>query len=202
VRRGLEGDTARVVTLFRESLRVQPGFADAEERLPRLTEPQPRLGIERRRVYSSGPRFTATFIKDPPMPVLSRRVVLPFLCAGISLLAGCGRTQAKPGVVPVESSELLRQIEAGQSPLIVDVRTPEEFAAGHVPGAINIPYDQMPALAAEIVTHKEQAVVLYCRSGRRSGLAAMTLVELGFSDLRQLSGDMPGWEAAGYPVVR
>ena len=54
------------------------------------------------------------------------------------------------------------------SPVILDVRTPEEYAAGHVPGAINIPHDQVRARLAEIDSAKDQPIVVYCRSGRRA----------------------------------
>ena len=121
---------------------------------------------------------------------------------GVLALAACGGAQASSSPVKVEAATLAQDIETGTAPLIVDVRTADEFAAGHVPGAINIPYDQMEARSAEIVTYKDQAVVLYCRSGRRSGIAAETLAGKGFTNLGLLQGDMPGWESAGFPVER
>jgi rhodanese-related sulfurtransferase len=86
--------------------------------------------------------------------------------------------------------------------VVVDVRTPQEFAAGHVPGAINLPYDDTQRLIAALTPDKGKTLVLYCRSGRRSGLAIETLRAAGFSDLVQLEGNMPGWEAEGRPVER
>ena len=68
---------------------------------------------------------------------------------------------------------------------MVDVRTPEEFASGHVPGAINIPFDELPRRAAEIGP-PATPVVLYCRSGRRSGIAVDALQKAGFSKLYDL----------------
>jgi phage shock protein E len=65
---------------------------------------------------------------------------------------------------------------------VVDVRTPGEFASGHVPGAVNIPYDELPRRAAEIGPPSTK-VVLYCRTGRRSGMAADALQKAGFSNL-------------------
>ena len=62
---------------------------------------------------------------------------------------------------------------------VVDVRTPEEFASGHVPGAINIPYDQIARRASEIGPPSTQ-VLLYCRTGRRSGIAADALDRAGY----------------------
>jgi phage shock protein E len=68
---------------------------------------------------------------------------------------------------------------------VVDVRTADEFASGHVPGAVNIPYDQLPGRAAEIGP-PSTPVVLYCRSGRRSGIAIDALQKAGFSKLYDL----------------
>jgi rhodanese-related sulfurtransferase len=76
---------------------------------------------------------------------------------------------------------------------VVDVRTAEEFASGHVPGAINIPYEEIGKRTAEIGP-ASTAVVLYCRSGRRSAIAAESLAKAGFKavyDLQSVS-DWPG----------
>jgi len=86
--------------------------------------------------------------------------------------------------------------------VILDVRTPEEFAAGHIPEARNIPHDQVADKLVELAPLHGKTVVLYCRSGRRSGIAAKLLRDAGFSDVRLLEGDFPGWEAAKYPVER
>jgi phage shock protein E len=86
-----------------------------------------------------------------------------------------------PGVVDGATAKAL--VAAGAK--VVDVRTPEEFTAGHVPGAINIPHDQLPRRAAEIGP-ASTPVVLYCRTGRRSGIAAEALQKAGFSKLYDL----------------
>jgi rhodanese-related sulfurtransferase len=112
------------------------------------------------------------------------------------LLAASIATAAPPMVTPQQVHEL--QVKKDPSLLVIDVRSPEEFAAGHVPGAVNIPHDLVASRLAEIPKDKE--VVLYCRSGRRSGLAAETLEANGYKDLRLMQGDMPGWEKAGLPV--
>ncbi len=87
----------------------------------------------------------------------------------------------KPGVVDGSTAKLL----AASGAKVVDVRTPEEFASGHVPGAINIPFDELPRRAAEIGP-PATPVVLYCRSGRRSGIAVDALQKAGFSKLYDL----------------
>ena len=86
--------------------------------------------------------------------------------------------------------------------MVVDVRTAAEFAAGHVPGARNVSHDELPARLAELATIKDKQVVLYCRSGRRTTIAADTLRRAGFSDLAHLEGDWLEWEAAKRPVER
>jgi rhodanese-related sulfurtransferase len=112
------------------------------------------------------------------------------------LLAASMATAAPPMVTPQQVHEL--QVKKDPALFVLDVRSPEEFAAGHVPGAVNIPHDQVASRLAEIPKDKE--VVLYCRSGRRSGLAAEALEANGYKDLRLMQGDMPGWEKAGLPV--
>jgi len=112
------------------------------------------------------------------------------------LLAASMAMAAPPPVTPQQVHEL--QVKKDPSLLVIDVRSAEEYAAGHVPGAVNIPYDQVASRLSEIPKDKE--VVLYCRSGRRSGLAAETLEANGYKDLQLLQGDMPGWEKAGLPV--
>jgi phage shock protein E len=63
----------------------------------------------------------------------------------------------------------------------IDVRTPEEYAAGHLEGATNIPYDQIAERIAALVPDKNTEIHLYCRSGRRSGLALQALRDLGYT---------------------
>jgi rhodanese-related sulfurtransferase len=74
---------------------------------------------------------------------------------------------------------------------LVDVRTPGEFAAGHLPGAINIPLQQLGDRLVELQP-KDAPVVLYCRSGSRSGSAARTLKSAGFAVVHDL-GSMSRW---------
>jgi rhodanese-related sulfurtransferase len=82
--------------------------------------------------------------------------------------------------------------------LVLDVRTPQEFASGHVPGAVNIPHDQVASHLGEIP--KDGEIVLYCHSGRRVMLAAEELAANGYEKLAHLEGDMRGWQQAGRPV--
>jgi phage shock protein E len=81
----------------------------------------------------------------------------------------------KPGRVDGATARSL--VAAGAK--VVDVRTPEEFASGHVPGAVNIPYEEIGKRTSEIGP-TSTAVVLYCRSGRRSAIAAESLQKAGY----------------------
>ena len=119
---------------------------------------------------------------------------LPMLLAAVTATAADAVEVAQ--VTPAQLAELRARPDA---PVVVlDVRTPEEYAAGHVPGAVNIPYDQVGTRLSEIP--KTDDVVLYCRSGRRAALAAETLSAAGYTKLSHLTGDMQGWTAAGLPV--
>lgn len=86
--------------------------------------------------------------------------------------------------------------------LVLDVRSKEEFAQGHVPGAINIPHDQLDKQLEQLSEHKNSEIVLYCRSGRRAGAAEAYLSSQGFKKLYHLKGDMIGWNEAGLKVSK
>jgi rhodanese-related sulfurtransferase len=77
--------------------------------------------------------------------------------------------------------------------VLVDVRTDEEYKEGHIPGAIHIPHDQMEERYTELEPHKEKKILLICRSGRRSVMAAQVLSAKGFSHLFNLKGGMLEW---------
>ena len=77
-------------------------------------------------------------------------------------------------------------VEAGG--LLVDVRSPKEFRQGHVEGALNIPYDDVAKRLKEFGPDKTRAVVLYCGSGRRAGIAEETLRNAGFKDVYNAGG--------------
>jgi phage shock protein E len=88
-----------------------------------------------------------------------RKIALPILAALGLLLAGAA---------------LAKEV-------VIDVRTEQEFKAGHIPGALLIPHEQIGQKIAGIPVAKDDHVILYCRSGRRSGIAMETLKGMGFS---------------------
>jgi phage shock protein E len=77
--------------------------------------------------------------------------------------------------------------------VVVDVRTDEEFQSGHIPGAIHIPHDEMEERAHELESVKDRNILLVCRSGRRSVIAAHVLADKGFRRLFNLEGGMLEW---------
>ena len=80
-------------------------------------------------------------------------------------------------------------LDGVKSKVVIDVRTPEEFASGHVKGAINIPYDTIrPGLPALAKIGKDENILLYCRSGRRSAIAKQSLADLGYRNLQDGGG--------------
>ena len=81
----------------------------------------------------------------------------------------------------------------------IDVRSAEEYKAGHVPGALNVPHNQIEDHLDQISHLKDKPVLLYCRSGRRASMAEATLTELGFTQLYHLEGDMQGWSKNRLP---
>lgn len=107
---------------------------------------------------------------------------------------------AESNAADIAASEVAARIEAGAAPLLLDVRTPEEFASGHVPGALNIPHDQLVQRLGEIEVHRAAEVVLYCERGGRAARAADVLTDAGFRQIRHLAGDMSAWREAGRPA--
>jgi phage shock protein E len=95
---------------------------------------------------------------------------------------------------------LARMAGGDEAPVVLDVRTPKEFAEGHVPGAINISHDELEARLPELEADRDRDVVVYCRSGKRAGIALDMLEKAGFKRLYHLEGDYLGWAEASRPV--
>ncbi|MDP6674630.1 MAG: rhodanese-like domain-containing protein [Gammaproteobacteria bacterium] len=104
------------------------------------------------------------------------------------------------GEKSITAADLDALIVAGNAPLILDVRSQDEFASGHIPGAVNIPHTELEARIAELDGHKNNTIVLHCRSGRRAVSADAVLHRKGFTKITELEGHMLSWEAGGHPV--
>jgi rhodanese-related sulfurtransferase len=79
-------------------------------------------------------------------------------------------------------------IKENQDYVILDVRTLDEYQEGHIPGAINIPNENIANIAGEKLTNKEQLILVYCRSGNRSKQAAKTLANMGYTNIIEFGG--------------
>lgn len=84
--------------------------------------------------------------------------------------------------------------------LFLDVREPGEVKKGAIPGALTIPRGRLESDAPDWIFDPEGLVVCYCNTGKRSALAAKTLLEMGFPGVRSLKGGFAAWQAAGAPV--
>ena len=120
-----------------------------------------------------------------------------------ALIAGALLALAANGgdIGVIDQDTLLARLAKGDQDLVVlDVRTAEEYAAGHVPGALNIAHDELEARLAELTPHQAKDLVVYCRSGRRSQLALAVLAAHGFENLWHLEGDVLAWQSANRPL--
>jgi len=124
---------------------------------------------------------------------------IPMLLAAL-LFAGCTAQQtpapAFRQISEVEAMELMQQ-ESGY--LILDVRTPEEFAERHIPGAVNIPNETIGTEEIPELPDRAQLILVYCRSGNRSKQAAQKLAALGYTQIVEFGGinNWPGETVAG-----
>jgi rhodanese-related sulfurtransferase len=105
---------------------------------------------------------------------------------------------AKNQVSAIEATQLINRENA----IIVDVREPDEFAAGHLPEARNIPLAKLAERVGEIEKYKEKAIIVCCAAGMRSGKGCGELAKLGFTRVHSLDGGVDGWVGAGYPVKK
>ncbi len=83
----------------------------------------------------------------------------------------------------------------------IDVRTAEEYGSGHVPEAVNIPYEEIAERISEVTGDKDAPIYVYCRSGRRSGIARETLIAEGFTNVTNVGGLQDALAKAGEAVV-
>ena len=100
----------------------------------------------------------------------------------------------------ITAANLNELINTGHTPVIVDVRSSREYQAGHVPGAIHLPFWLAFARADDIDASKDELVVVYCAHGPRAGIGKAALLLEGFTQVRYLQGHMTGWYKAGLPV--
>jgi rhodanese-related sulfurtransferase len=128
-----------------------------------------------------------------------RRVAVTFL-VGLCAAAAFAESLEPAEAPSISAAELQARRESGTAPIVIDVRTPAEYASGHVPGAVNIPFDQVAQRIAEL--DAPQGVALYCMVGPRARKGESALLAAGYESVFHLEGGLAAWQAAGLPVER
>ena len=114
-----------------------------------------------------------------------------FLLLAVMMLAACGQDRENDQgavYVNITAEEAKRIMDSEECYTILDVRTQEEYDEGHIPGAIVLSHEEIAEKAEEVLTDKDQLILVYCRSGRRSKIAAEALVELGYTNIKEFGG--------------
>ena len=145
---------------------------------------------------------------------LSRRAAMTASGAALSLalmgpLAACSSsTSTSTAATPVQETKAITKVDPAtaeslvkQGVTVLDVRTPEEFATGHIAGAVNVNWE-----GADFATQVKQLdpakpVLVYCHSGNRSGQAVRVMEQEGFQRIFDLGGGVLAWNAAGQPLT-
>jgi len=138
-----------------------------------------------------------------------------FMLATVLAFTGCATTQsvesgplttqqmvaqAKAAVPELTVAQAKANIDKGSYKVILDVREPTEFRAGHIPGAMNIPRGLLEFQVGEKISDKSTSLLVYCKTGGRGCLAGQTLQKMGYNNVTNMDGGWIGWEKAGYPV--
>ena len=136
----------------------------------------------------------------------TRMILLLLLLFGLALAACGGGETAAPVTEEIDLASLpdtvdvdtVHAIKDNPGVFLLDVREPDEYAAGHIPGITLIPMNDVPARLSEIPKDKE--VIVTCRTGNRSAQITDFLREQGFTNVHNMDGGIVAWEAAGHPV--
>ena len=125
-------------------------------------------------------------------------------CAYITGENTCSRPHEQEiyDITTAKADDLIQENAGNPDFIVIDVRTPEEYASGYIDNAVNIDFytaDFREQLAA---LDRDKTYLIYCRTGRRSASARDIMAELGFREVYNMSGGIVAWEAEGRPVVR
>lgn len=100
---------------------------------------------------------------------------------------------------PLQATQMINR---GKSTAVIDVRNADEFAAGHLRDAKNMPLADLPNRIGELDKNRVKTVILVCQSGARANKAARQLKTAGFEDIYSLEGGIAAWSAAGLPLTK
>ena len=114
--------------------------------------------------------------------------LVPFVLS-LMLLSSCGAPgSSSSGYRQISMNEAVKMMRDEKDYIILDARRPDEFAEGHIPGAINIPNEEIGTVEIAELPNKSQLILVYCRSGRRSKEASKKLVKLGYTNIVEFGG--------------
>ena len=114
--------------------------------------------------------------------------LLPFVLS-LMLLSSCGNAgSSSSGYCQISMDEAVKMMKDEKNYIILDARRPDEFAEGHIPGAINVPNEEIGTEEIPELPDKSQLILVYCRSGRRSKEASEKLVKLGYTNIVEFGG--------------
>ena len=114
--------------------------------------------------------------------------LLPFVLS-LMLLSSCGNAgSSSSGYRQISMDEAVKMMKDETNYIILDARSPDEFAEGHIPGAINVPNEEIGTAEIAELPDKSQLILVYCRSGRRSKEAAGKLAKLGYTNIVEFGG--------------
>jgi phage shock protein E len=109
-------------------------------------------------------------------------------------------SEAKAETEQADVGSVHEALSAGEDVTVVDVREPDEFEAGHVPGAKPLPRGLLEYKAAEELPDKDARIVVHCAFGGRGSLAAKSLKEMGYTNVANMQGGLSAWREEGYEV--
>ena len=137
------------------------------------------------------------------MLVIPQRSLSLFLAAFVSFqLISCGSAEKIIGIDQISQTNLLSRLETKEPLLILEVRTSNEYAEGHIPGAINIDFKQLQKRVGEIKKFQNSTIVVYCETGIRAKVAEVTLLQAGFTSILHLEGHMSAWRKKSLPLAK
>jgi sulfur-carrier protein adenylyltransferase/sulfurtransferase len=108
--------------------------------------------------------------------------------------------QVKAEIDEVDATQARELLAAAEPPLLIDVRTPDEWSEGHIPGAVHVSRDYLESRIEQAAPDRSRPVVVYCAGGARSAFAAKTLEELGYENVVSLAGGITDWKRNGFPI--
>ena len=143
--------------------------------------------------------------------VMKKRMVLILAVLAMFVATGAHVTALEPlsdvlqgikadspwGIIQVDGARELFDLEAAA---FIDVRTPDEYTAGHIPGAVNIPLETIPDNLDKLPGDKDTLIISYCKSGWRANIGMVTLRLLGYTNTKGFNGSWLAWTGANHPV--